>query len=61
MPVRPWGVTKIKVFMLLADNFIALSGTTEGYGLFRAIEIELVNCRFAELKRQAVAFGDSKS
>lgn len=51
---------KIKVFALPAGDFIAPSGTAEGRALNRRVEIELVNRRFAELKRQAVALAEDK-
>ena len=51
---------KIKVFALPAGDFIAPAGTAEGRALNRRVEIELVNRRFAELKRQAVALAEDK-
>jgi outer membrane protein OmpA-like peptidoglycan-associated protein len=51
---------KVKVFSLPAGDFLAPASTAQGKALNRRVEIELVNRRFAELRRQATTLAEAK-
>lgn len=52
---------KIKVFSLAAGDRIAPAGMEQGRALNRRVDIELVNRRFAELRRQSLALASRGS
>ena len=52
---------KIKVFSLPAGDRIAPAGMEQGRALNRRVDIELVNRRFAELRRQSLALASRGS
>ncbi len=51
---------KVKVFSMPSGDFIAPAASVQGKALNRRVEIELVNRRYAELRRQATTLAEAK-